>query len=96
MSRFRPNIVVRGCAPYDENKWNVVRSGDLTFGCATTCLRCVITSIDQQTGIGQGAEPLRTLATYRRAPDGNGVMFGQYLIHSGAGTLRVGDALRME
>lgn len=93
MTRFRPNIVVRGCAPYDENTWNTVEVGGIVFGCATTCLRCVITSIDQQTGIRQGPEPLRTLATYRRSPDGKGVIFGQYLIHSGTGTLRIGDAL---
>lgn len=93
MDRFRPNIVVRGCVPYGENSWNAVRSGDIVFGCASTCLRCVITSIDQQTGRRQGVEPLRTLATYRRSPDGNGVIFGQYLIHSGEGTLRIGDTL---
>lgn len=96
MDRFRPNIVVRGCAPYDENTWNAVRSGDIVFGCATPCLRCVITTIDQQTGTRDGAEPLRMLATYRRAPDGSGVIFGQYLVHSGIGKLHIGDALMIE
>lgn len=96
MDRFRPNIVVRGCAPYAENSWDVVRAGEVVFGCATTCLRCVVTSIDQQTGSRTGAEPLKTLATYQRSPDGNGVAFGQYLVHSGSGMLRVGDALSTE
>lgn len=93
MNRFRPNIVVRGCAPYGENTWNGVRAGDIVFGGGAPCLRCVITTIDQQTGRRDGVEPLRTLATYRRTPDGGGVSFGQYLIHSGIGKLRVGDAL---
>ena len=53
----------------------------------------MITSIDQTTGIRQGDEPLRTLATYRRAPDGNGVSFGVYLVHAGTGAVRVGGAL---
>lgn len=94
MNRFRPNIVVRGSAPYEEDRWNRVRSREIVFGCAAPDLRCVITTIDQQTGTRTGVEPLRTLATYRRASDGGGVMFGQYLIaHNGAGTLRVGEEL---
>jgi len=93
MARFRPNIVVHGCAPYDENTWNTVRVGGIGFSCARTCLRCVISSTDQETGKRQGAEPLRTLATYRKSPDDNGVIFGEYLIHSGSGKLRVGDSL---
>ncbi len=96
MNRFRPNIVVRGCAPYAENSWDFVRAGGVVFGCATTCLRCVVTSVDQETGIRTGAEPLRTLATYRRAPNGNGVIFGQYLVHAGSGKLRVGESLATE
>lgn len=96
MDRFRPNIVVRGCAPYDENTWKRVQAGGIVFSCATPCERCVITTIDQETGTRDGVEPLRTLATYRRVPGGSGVIFGQYLIHSGSGKLRVGDALTTE
>ena len=95
MDRFRPNIVVRGGTPYEEDTWCTARSSDIIFGCATPNLRCVITTIDQQTGTRDGSEPLRTLATYRRAPDG-GVMFGQYLVHTGTGKLRVGDPLAVE
>jgi len=93
MDRFRPNIVVRGCGPYEEDTWSTVRGGNVTFGCATPNLRCVITTIDQQTGARDGVEPLRTLATYRRADEGGGVKFGQYLVHSGRGQLRIGDYL---
>jgi uncharacterized protein YcbX len=96
MNRFRPNIVVQGGAPYDEHNWSLVRAGGVTFKSATPCMRCVITTIDQQTGARDGNEPLRTLATYRRGADGNGVMFGEYLIHEGRGTLRVGDPLVVE
>ena len=96
MDRFRPNIVVRGCGPYEEDSWSTIRVGNVVFGCATPNLRCVITTIDQQTGRRDGSEPLRTLATYRRAPDASGVMFGQYLVHSGTGKLCIGDALEVE
>jgi len=45
-----------------------------------------------------GGEPLRTLATYRRAPAGSGlsgVLFGMNLIPRGTGTVRRGDAVTM-
>jgi uncharacterized protein YcbX len=81
MNRFRPNIVVRGSGAYDENAWSTVRAGDMLFRAATACLRCTITTIDQELARQTGAEPLRTLATYRRSPAREGVMFGEYLIH---------------
>lgn len=96
MNRFRPNIVVRGTAPYEEDTWRTVRANSVAFGCSAACLRCTITTTDQQTGERHGVEPLRTLAAYRRAADDSGVMFGQYLVHSGRGTLRVGDPLIVE
>lgn len=92
--RFRPNILVTGTEPYEEDTWRSIEAEGLTFGCSAACLRCVITTADQQTGERDGAEPLRTLSTYRRAPDGSGVMFGQYLVHSASGRLRVGQRLR--
>ena len=93
MNRFRPNIVVRGCAPYEENTWESIRVNDVILGCAAPCLRCIVTTTDQETGKRESPEPLRTLATYRRGADGTGVIFGVYLVHSGTGKLRVGDCL---
>ncbi len=95
MNRFRANIIVRGAAAFEEDTWQSLRAGALEFGCSAACLRCIITTTDQQTGARDGAEPLLTLATYRRSPDARGVMFGQYLVHRGTGTLRVGDVLEV-
>ncbi len=53
------------------------------------CYRCTITTTNQETG-ERGVEPLRTLATYRRARGGE-VAFGMKVGFEGAGTLRVGD-----
>jgi uncharacterized protein YcbX len=55
-----------------------------------------VTTTDQLTG-ERGKEPLRTLATYRRAAsDPTDVNFGQNLIHeTKTGTLRVGDTVEM-
>ena len=88
MRRFRPNLVVDGCAPFAEDKWKVIAIGDVRFRVVKPCARCVITTVDMQTGEA-GVEPLRTLATFRTI--GNKVMFGQYLLHQGNGTVRVGD-----
>jgi uncharacterized protein YcbX len=91
MNRFRPNIVVRGAAPFAEHTWRSLECGDVVLGCATACLRCVVTTTDQKRGVRDGVEPLQTLATYRRSPDESGVMFGHYLVHPTSGTLRIGD-----
>jgi hypothetical protein len=88
MNRFRPNLVVRGCEPYAEDRWSLVRVGAVAFRAAEPCPRCAVTTVDQRTG-ARGKEPLRTLAAYRDSDEG--VLFGRYLIHSSLGTLRVGD-----
>lgn len=93
VDRFRPNIVVGGCEPYEEDLWGRVSIGGVPFRVAKPCARCAITTTDQQTG-ERGKEPLKTLATYRKV--GGSVYFGQNLIPDGVGTLRVGDALNVE
>lgn len=90
MNRFRPNIVVTGCAPFEEDAWIDIRAGGIDFGVVKPCARCSVPTIDQDTAVG-GREPIKTLATYR-ARDQK-VMFGQNLIAASAGLLRVGDAV---
>jgi uncharacterized protein YcbX len=88
MLRFRPNLVVAGTAPHEEDTWRRIRIGDVELDVLKPCDRCVVTTIDQTTGVA-GKEPLRTLATYRRS---NGkVYFGKYAVHRGRGPLQVGD-----
>jgi len=92
MSRFRPNLVVRGAEPYAEDGWRKIRIGDLTLDVVKPCSRCVTTTTDQLTG-ARGKEPLATLATYRER-DGK-VYLGQNCIHLGFGSIRVGDAVEV-
>lgn len=93
MNRFRPNIVVRGCAPFDEDSWDHFRIGDISFHAVNARARCTIPTVDQQTGRVAGKEPLQTLATFRRVR--GTVVFGQDVVHHGTGTLRVGDAVEV-
>lgn len=92
MLRFRPNLVISGSAPYAEDGWRRIRIGALTFRVAKPCSRCVIPTIDPETG-EKGVEPLRTLNGYRR--EGNQVYFGQNLLHDGTGELRLGSAVEV-
>ena len=78
MSRFRPNLVVEGCTPYAEDEWKKIRIGELSLRVVKPCSRCKITTVDPYTS-ETGAEPLKTLAGYRRR--GKQVYFGQNLIH---------------
>jgi len=88
MNRFRPNIVVSGGEPFEEDRWKSIRIDGIAFAVVKPCARCVTTTVDQQTGEAS-REPLRTLATFRNVP-GRGVMFGQNLIHDQSGVLHVG------
>lgn len=92
MDRFRPNLVVTGCAPYGEDTWPRVRIGAGIFRRGGPCSRCIVTTTDQLTG-ERAHEPLRTLASYRRDPaEPTDVNFGQNLINeSKQGTIRLGD-----
>jgi len=91
MRRFRPNLVVDGDLPYAEDGWRRIRVGEVEFEGVKNCSRCVFTTIDPDSGEkSPDLEPLRTLSTYRRRPEG-GVYFGQNLIPRSAGVIRVGD-----
>lgn len=92
MERFRPNLVVSGAPPFDEDDWRVVRVGNLPFRVVKPCVRCSITTVDPVTA-EVGNEPLRTLATFRRTS--RGVTFGQNAIHDATGMLRTGDPVRV-
>lgn len=90
MDRFRPNIVLAGCAaPHDEDTLGRFAIGAITLSAVKPCARCAITTVNQRTA-EVGTEPLRTLATYRRMATG-GVAFGMNLIHHTTGWLAVGD-----
>ncbi|MSU65605.1 MAG: MOSC domain-containing protein [Opitutus sp.] len=96
MNRFRPNLVVAGCAAFAEDTWARFQIGKVLFRGGGPCGRCVLTTTDQLTA-ERGLEPLRTLAAYRRgAADPSNVNFGQNLFNeSKSGMLRVGDTVTL-
>ena len=95
MDRFRPNIVVDGWdVPQTEDRARRVTVGGGELGFAKLAVRCAVTLVDQRTGDKAGPEPLRTLASYRRVPEG-GVAFGSKFSVLGTGKVAVGDAFEV-
>lgn len=90
MSRFRPNLVVSGCASFAEDSWRTISIGEIRFRLPKPCSRCAITTIDPQTGL-TGKEPLQTLNRIRKW--NQQVFFGQNALHDNVGRLNVGDRL---
>jgi uncharacterized protein YcbX len=92
MDRFRPNIVFGGGAAFVEDSWEKIKIGEVEFQVVKPCARCVLTTIDQQTGV-QSKEPLKTLASYRTRE--NKVYFGQNMVALEPGIIRVGDQITL-
>jgi len=92
MKRFRPNLVVDSGVPFEEDSWNKIKGGEVVFQPVKPCARCVLTTIDPQTGLA-GREPLQTLSTYRKT--GNKILFGQNMIALRYGHIRVGESLEV-
>jgi uncharacterized protein YcbX len=87
MNRFRPNIVVKDCAPFAEDDWKRIRIGGIEMALVKPCPRCVVTTIDKET-LAKSKEPLKTLEKYRRHE--LGAIFGMNTIPLGNGRLEVG------
>jgi uncharacterized protein YcbX len=90
MNRFRPNLVFNGGTPFLEDDMKQFEINGITFRSVKPCARCVITTIDQQTG-EKAKEPLKTLSSYRMK--NNKIYFGQNLLYAGTGIITIGDAI---
>jgi len=80
MNRFRPNLVIEGWEPYDEDRVDELQIGAVRLKLVKPCTRCRITATEQSTGVFEGDEPLRTLKHYRMDHELHGVLFGQNAI----------------
>jgi uncharacterized protein YcbX len=92
MNRFRPNVVLGDCEPYDEDHIDDIAAGRIRMKLIKPCTRCQITTTDQETTV-RGSEPLSTLAGYRMNAALDGVTFGvNAIVTAGFGsTLRTGE-----
>ena len=98
MNRFRPNLVVSGADAFAEDGWKQIKIGSAVCHLVKPCARCVMTTIDQISGVKQGIEPLKTLASYRvpKRSVKQKILFGQNLIAENVGEiLNIGDRIEI-
>ncbi|XP_015687415.1 mitochondrial amidoxime reducing component 2-like [Protobothrops mucrosquamatus] len=94
---FRPSILVTGCGPHEEDTWNDIIIGSVQMRGAVACPRCILTTVDPDTGIIDRKEPLNTLKSYRLCEPSekhiykSSPLFGWYFGVDKTGTLKVGD-----
>jgi hypothetical protein len=95
MSRFRPNIVVKGTKPFEEDKWKYVSIGGELFAIVKACPRCKQSCTDQETG-AVSSEPVTIMKSFRALGNNqDDVFFAQNAIPLGRGNIKVGDEVRV-
>ena len=92
MLRYRPNLVVKGGKPWDEDRWRVLETDGITLRLVKPCARCTVITVHQGTG-ETGLEPLRSMKNFREW-EGK-VYFGQNAVFEGTGSFRVGGDVRI-
>lgn len=96
MERFRPNLVFSDVqVPFEEDNWQNIWVGTVEMRSIKPCIRCVMTTLNQETGHSEGKEPLKTLATFRIKAPYTAPLFGQNLIPNQEGIIKVGDILNV-
>lgn len=83
IERFRPNIIVQGNTPWEEDTWKTLRiSSDqedvqkgkapksIVLDVPVRCLRCQVPNVDPDTAEKHKSQPWDTLMSYRRIDKG--------------------------
>ena len=93
--RFRPNFLIDGCSPHEEDLWlgGIVQVGnDLRIRLVAPDPRCAITTLDPDSGERDFDVP-RLLLSYR--PSARAPYFGVYGAVETTGTVSVGDPVEL-
>lgn len=93
--QFRPNIVVQGGLPFDEDSWKTLRIGEVMFAVSGPCARCVLTTFDQQGRQKKNNEPMATLSQFRRDTASGEIHFGMYLTPLNPGEIHSSDPVEV-
>lgn len=92
MRRFRPNIVIDTPLPFAEDTWRRIRINTIEFNLVKPCSRCIMPSINPNTGRKELLVNQTLLKTRMRDKQ---TFFGQNALHNGEGIIRVGDAVEV-
>jgi len=103
VENFRPNIVLKGCLPHQENDWQRIYIGETVLKRLYPCVRCIATTVHPtKAEKNREGEPLKTLKQVRAAPDDiwpsleGGPIFGCNYGVEKMGRVRVGDSVYIE
>ncbi|KAK8764144.1 hypothetical protein V5799_033245 [Amblyomma americanum] len=95
---FRPTLFVEGCEAHSEDHWVRYRIAEAEMAFLERTRRCIMTTVDQDTGIRSEKEPLVTLRTYRVDKSKLGLerydskpLLGIGSIHVKDGRIKIGD-----
>ena len=99
IARFRPNIVIDGLEPHDEDRIDIlriaVREGEIQLKLVKPCSRCPIPNIDPATATSTPAVT-ETLQSYRQDPRVDGALtFGMnaIVLQGGHAPLALGQSV---
>ncbi|KAJ8976545.1 hypothetical protein NQ317_011808 [Molorchus minor] len=97
VDNFRPNLVVDGpnLEPFEEDNWEWIKCGNVVIKNVVECMRCIMTTVDTETGIRRtDREPLKTMEKFRmsKGPEKAPVM-GILLEAFETGIISVGDTV---
>lgn len=99
IERFRPNLLLAGLEPHDEDRLQELRistaDGEVRLRLVKPCGRCPIPNVDPETG-STSPEVMDSLQAYRADPRLDGaITFGMnaIILHGAGHTLRAGDAV---
>ena len=98
MNRFRPNIVLEGLDAFAEDHIDTIDTGGVTLRVVKPCVRCQVTTTDQDSTAAVGIEPLQTLGEFRMDERMGGVTFGMnaIVVAGAGGALARGMSTRIE
>ena len=95
MAQFRPNLIIKGNKPFEEDSWKRIRIGEVEFENVKPCDRCIFTTLNPITAQrSKKGEPLKTLAKFRLL-DKESITFGLNMIALNTGVVNVGDGVEV-
>ena len=89
--RFRSNIAIEGCDPWDEFAWigRNIRIGEVVFRVRKSVVRCLATHVEPATGM----RDIDIMGTLTRIIGQTEPQFAVSLVAQSAGVVNVGDAI---
>lgn len=94
--RFRMLVELSGCEPHEEDTWagRHLRLGQAVVKVGGAIPRCVVTTLDPDTGV-KDFDTLKAIAAYRGVTPDRDINFGVYARVLEPGTIAVGDEVEL-